>query len=53
MGARYDGTHFLVQYLFVRNIKSTYQVDMPGTKNLDVGANAMPWGVIYTAQIYI
>ena len=37
---------FLAQSLFVCNIKSTYQVDMPGTKNLDVGANTVPLGVI-------
>ena len=37
---------FFAQYQFVCNIKSTYQVDMPGTKNLDVGANTVPWGVI-------
>ena len=28
---------FFAQYQFVCNIKSTYQVDMPGTKNFDVG----------------
>ena len=37
---------FFAQYQFVCNIKSTYQVDMPGTKNFDVGANTVPWGVI-------
>ena len=37
---------FFAQYQFVCNIKSTYQVDMPGTKNLDVGANKVPWGVM-------
>ena len=37
---------FFAQYQFVCNIKSTYQVDTPGTKNLDVGANTVPWGVI-------
>ena len=37
---------FFEQYQFVCNIKSTYQVDMPGTKNFDVGANTVPWGVI-------
>ena len=37
---------FFAQYQFVCNIKSTYQVDMLGTKNLDVGANTVPWGVL-------
>ena len=37
---------FFAQYQFVCNIKSTYQVDMLGTKNLDVGANTVPWEVI-------
>ena len=37
---------FFAQYQFVCNIKSTYQVNMPGTKNFNVGANTVPWGVI-------
>ena len=37
---------FFAQYQFVCNIISTNQVDMPGTKNFDVGANTVPWGVI-------
>ena len=38
---------FLAKYLFRCSIKSTYQVDMPGTKNLDVGANTVLWGIIF------
>ena len=37
---------FFAQYQFICYIKSTYQIDMRGTKILDVGANTVPWGVI-------
>ena len=37
---------FLAQYMFLCNIKTTYQVDMHSTKNLDAGANTVPWGAI-------
>ena len=38
---------FLAQYLFVYCIKSTYQIDAPGTKNLNLGANTVPHGAMY------
>ena len=37
---------FLAWYLFVCIIKSTYQVDVPGTKSWDLGANTVPRGAI-------
>ena len=40
-----EPTNF-AQNQFICYIKSTYQIDMRGTKILDVGANTVPWGVI-------
>ena len=36
-------THFFGQYLFVCIIKSTHQLDVPGTKTWDLEANIVPW----------
>ena len=37
---------FWGQYLFVCIIKSTYQVDVPGTKTWDLRAKTVPWRAI-------
>ena len=37
---------FLGQFLFVCLIKSTYEVDVPGTKSWDLTAKTVPWQAI-------
>ena len=36
--------NFLTQYQIIYNIKSTYRIDVPGTKIWNLGANKVPWG---------
>ena len=42
---------FFAQYQFVCNIKCTYQADMLGTKNSDVGVNTVPWKLIQVSGL--
>ena len=37
---------FLTQYQIVYNMKSTYRINVPGTKIWNLGANTVPWGVL-------
>ena len=38
--------NFLTQYQIIYNIKSTYRIDVPGTKIWNLGANTVPWQAI-------
>ena len=37
---------FLTQYQIIYNMKSTYWINVPGTKIWNFGANTVPWGVL-------
>ena len=37
---------FLTQYQIIYNMKSTYRINVPGTKIWNFGANTVPWGVL-------
>ena len=37
---------FLTQYQIIYNMKSTYRINVPGTKIWNLGANTVPWGVL-------